>query len=229
MKRAVIIVGGGKGLRMGGELPKQFFPLNGKPVLMHTLEVFHRWDSSARLVLVIPEVFQPYWEMLCRELNCTIPHRIVHGGEMRYHSTQNALPEVADCDLIGVHDGVRPFVSVDVIEACYMAAQEKGAAIPVIQHIESLRIKDGDHSRAVDRSNYLIVQTPQVFQRDWLFEAFKQPWQPLFTEEASLVEATGKAICLVEGNIENIKITTPVDMATAEIMMRNYKKKENVA
>jgi len=219
VKRAVIIAGGGKGLRMGGELPKQFIPLNGKPVLMYTLEVFYRWDSSARFVLVIPEVFQSYWEMLCRELNCTIPHRIVQGGEMRYHSTRNALPEVADCDLIGVHDGVRPFVSVEVIESCFMAAREKGAAIPVVQHIESLRMKDGDHSRAVDRSNYLIVQTPQVFRRDWLLEAFKQPWQPLFTEEASLVEATGKSICLVEGNIENIKITTPVDFATAKVLM----------
>ena len=216
MKRAVIIVAGGKGVRMGGELPKQFIPLQGKPVLMHTLEVFHRWDSLARIVLVLPNVYQSYWEMLCRELNCTIPHRIVHGGDTRFHSTQNALSEVADCDIIGVHDGVRPFISVEVIELCFRSAEEKGAAIPVVPHSESLRIKVGDQSLAVDRSNYLIVQTPQVFYRDWLFEAYKLPWKPQFTEEASLVEATGKSIFLIEGNLENIKITTPIDLLIAE-------------
>ena len=216
MKRGIIIVAGGKGLRMGGELPKQFIPLHGKPVLMHTLEVFHRWDASAQIVLVLPDVYQSYWEMLCRELNCHIPHRIVIGGATRFHSTQNALPQVADCDLIGVHDAVRPFVAIEVIEACFQAAEEKGAAIPVVPHIDSLRIKTGDKSRAVDRSNYYIVQTPQVFRSDWLIEAYKQPWQPIFTEEASLVEFTGKPIFLIEGNIENIKITTPIDLICAE-------------
>jgi 2-C-methyl-D-erythritol 4-phosphate cytidylyltransferase len=219
VKRAVIIVAGGKGIRMGGELPKQFIPLHGKPVLMHTLEVFHRWDSTARIVLVLPDVYQSYWEMLCRELNCIIPHRIVHGGETRYHSTQNALSEVADCDLIGVHDGVRPFVSAAVIESCFKTAEEKGAVIPVVQHVDSLRVKVGDQSRAVDRSNYFIVQTPQVFRKDWLFEAYKQPWQPHFTEEASLVEASGKSIHLIEGNTENIKITTQVDLLYAKLIM----------
>ena len=220
MKRAVIIVAGGKGLRMGGELPKQFIPLQGKPVLMHTLEVFHRWDASVRIVLALPDVYQTYWEMLCRELNCNIPHRIVHGGETRYHSTQNALSEVADCDIIGVHDGVRPFVAIEVIASCFQAAEEKGAAIPVVPHSESLRVKEGGQSRAVDRSNYYIVQTPQVFLRNWLFEAYKQPWQPLFTEEASIVETTGKSICLIEGNLENIKITTPIDLLTAEWLLK---------
>ena len=219
MKRAIIIVAGGKGVRMGGELPKQFIPLNGKPVLMHTLEVFHRWDSSVRIVLVLPDVFQSYWEMLCRELNCTIPHLIVHGGETRFHSTRNALKEVADCDIIGVHDAVRPFVTPKVIESCFVTAEEKGAVIPVIPHSDSLRIKTGEQSHAVDRSNYYIVQTPQVFYRDWLLEAYKLPWQPIFTEEASLVEYTGKPIFLIDGNIENIKITTPIDLLCAELII----------
>ena len=221
MKRAVIIVAGGKGLRMGGELPKQFMPLRGKPVLMHTLEVFHRWDASSRIVLALPDVFQAYWEMLCRELNCEIPHRIVHGGETRYHSTRNALSEVADCDVIGVHDGVRPCVAIEVIEACFRAAEEKGGAIPVVPHNESLRIKVGGLNRAVDRSQYYIVQTPQVFRREWLLEAYKQPYQPLFTDEASLVEATGKPIVLIEGNPENIKITNRIDWLIAELLLIN--------
>ena len=221
MKRAVIIVAGGKGLRMGGELPKQFIPLNGKPVLMHTLEVFHRWDSSARLVLVLPEAHQSYWDMLCRELNCNIPHKIVPGGETRFHSVQNGLREAADCDLIGVHDGVRPFVTPEVIETCFRSAEEKGAVMAVVQSIDSLREKIGDQNRAVDRRNFYIVQTPQVFYRDWLLEAYKQPYQPDFFDDATVVEHYGKTIHLIEGNLENIKITTPIDILYAELFVNH--------
>jgi len=221
VKRAVIIVAGGKGLRMGGDLPKQFIPLQGKPVLMHTLEVFHRWDSSARLVLVIPDDHQPYWEILCRELNCKVPHRIVTGGEMRFHSVQNGLREVADCDFIGVHDGVRPFVTPEVIETCFRVAEEKGAVIPVVPHIDTIREVTGEQNRSADRSYFRIVQTPQVFRRDWLFEAYKQPWQSSFTDDATVVESFGKSICLIEGNLENIKITTPIDLLCAKLLMEN--------
>jgi len=217
MKRAVIIVAGGKGVRMGGELPKQFIPLHGKPVLMHTLEVFQRWDASVQLVLVIPEEQRSYWEMLCRELNCIIPHTIVAGGETRFHSVQNGLRAVApDCDLIGVHDGVRPMVSPEVIENCFRSAEEKGAVMAVVPSIDSLRMKVGHQSRAVDRRNYYIVQTPQVFYRDWLIEAYKQPYQPDFFDDATVVEHFGRTIHLIEGNLENIKITTPMDLIVAE-------------
>ena len=219
MKRAVIIVAGGKGLRMGGELPKQFIPLHGKPLLMHTLEVFYRWDSSAQLVLVIPDEHQSYWEMLCRELNCVVPYKIVKGGETRFHSVQNGLSEVADCDLIGVHDGVRPFVTPKVIETCFRTAEEKGAVMAVIPSIDSLREKIGNENRAVDRRNFYIVQTPQVFYRDWLLEAYKQPYQPDFFDDATVVENFGKTIHLIEGNAENIKITTPLDLIVAETLI----------
>ena len=216
MKRAIIIVAGGLGLRMGGNLPKQFISLHGKPVLMHTLEVFHRWDSSARVVLVLPDVYQSYWEMLCRELNCRIPHRIVHGGETRFHSVQNGLNEIADCDIVGVHDGVRPLVTPEVIEICFIAAEAKGAVMPVVPVVDSLRKKSGARSRSVDRRKYCVGQTPQVFCREWLLEAYKQPYQSTFTDDASVVESTGKSIFLIEGNLENIKITTPTDLMIAE-------------
>jgi 2-C-methyl-D-erythritol 4-phosphate cytidylyltransferase len=221
VKRAVIIVAGGKGLRMGHDLPKQFIPIQGKPLLMHTLDVFHRWDGEARLVLTLPEAHRPYWEMLCRELSYATPHRIVSGGETRYHSVRNSLSEVTDCDWVGVHDGVRPLVTPEVIEDCFLAAEEYGAALPVVPVSESIRECRGENSRAVDRDNYRIVQTPQVFRRDWLTEAYRQPCNGLFTDDASLVEAIGKRICLVDGNRENIKITTPFDLAVAEMRINN--------
>ena len=221
MKRTVIIVAGGKGIRMGGELPKQFIPLLGKPILMHTLEVFHHWDSSARLALVIPKTHQSYWDMLCRELNCVIPHRTVDGGETRFHSVQNGLREVGDCDLICVHDGVRPMVSPEVIENCFRTAEEKGAAMAVIPVVDALREKIGDQNKSIDRRNFYIGQTPQVFYCDWLLEAYKQPYQPCFFDEATVVEYFGKKIHLIEGNTENIKITNPFDLIVAEKIMEN--------
>jgi 2-C-methyl-D-erythritol 4-phosphate cytidylyltransferase len=204
---------------MGGDLPKQFLPIHGKPVLMHTLETFYRWDSSAALVLVLPEAHQSYWEMLCREIRCDVPHRMVHGGETRFHSVRNGLDAVADSDLVGVHDGVRPLVAPEVIEACFNGAEQYGAAAPAVPVTESIREVSGDGNHAVNRKNYRIVQTPQVFRRDWLTEACRQPYTSSFTDDASAVEATGKTIHLVPGNPENIKLTTPFDLAIAEKIM----------
>ncbi|MDR1332761.1 MAG: 2-C-methyl-D-erythritol 4-phosphate cytidylyltransferase [Tannerella sp.] len=215
MKRGVIVVAGGRGLRMGGDLPKQFIPVHGKPVLMHTLEVFHRWDGRAVLVVVLPEAHRAYWEMLCRELNCRIPHDVATGGETRFHSVSGALPLVSTCDVTGVHDGVRPFVTPEVIEACFTAAMQYGAAIPVVPLAESIRMCDETGSHAVDRAGYCVVQTPQVFRTDWLLEAYRQPYTPSFTDDASVVEASGRSISLVSGNRENIKITAPADLVVA--------------
>ncbi|MDR1454918.1 MAG: 2-C-methyl-D-erythritol 4-phosphate cytidylyltransferase [Tannerella sp.] len=216
MKCAVIIVAGGRGVRMGSRLPKQFLPLCGKPLLMHTLEVFHRWNADARLMLALPEMHRPYWEMLCRELDWRVPHRVTPGGETRFHSVRNALAAVDGCDWVGVHDGVRPLVAPEVIEACFRGAVRHGAALPAVPVAESLRECDGERSRAVDRTRYRLAQTPQVFRRDWLEEAYRQPYSPLFTDDASVVEAAGRDICLVPGNPENIKITTPADLLAAE-------------
>lgn len=216
MKRSVIIVAGGKGLRMGGELPKQFIPLQGRPILMHTMEVFFHWDKTVELIVVCPKEHQSYWQMLCRELNYNTPHRVVDGGETRFHSVGKGLKTVEHNGLIAVHDGVRPFVSETVIQACFTAAETFGAAIPVIPMIESVRETDGIRSRPLDRERLRIVQTPQVFRAEWLHEAYKQPYQIGFTDDASLVEAAGYPIHLVDGNRENIKITTPTDLRRAE-------------
>jgi 2-C-methyl-D-erythritol 4-phosphate cytidylyltransferase len=225
MKQAVIIVAGGRGKRMGRDLPKQFIPLHGRPVLMHTVEVFHRWNPAAALVLVLPAAHQDYWRMLCRELRCEAPHRIVTGGETRFHSVRNGLQETGDCEIVGIHDGVRPLVAPEVIEACFVAAQQRGAAIPAIPVAESIREQDGEGgSRPADRDRFCIVQTPQVFRRDWLTEAYRQPCCPHFTDDATVVEATGKTIFLVPGNRENIKITTPFDLAIAEKIMGDEQK-----
>ena len=218
MKRTVILVAGGKGLRMGGELPKQFIPLHGRPVLMHTMDAFFRWDATAEQIIVLPEEQQAYWQMLCRELNCAIPHRTVHGGETRFLSVRNGLQSVDGDGWIAVHDGVRPFVSHAVIDACFAAAELFGAAVPVLPMIDSVREVDETQSRPFDRERLRIVQTPQVFRADWLRHAYEQPYQPQFTDDASLVEAAGYPIHLVDGNRENIKITTPVDLRWAEIL-----------
>lgn len=231
MNRFVLIVAGGKGLRMGGDLPKQFIPMQGKPVLMHTLEAFHRWDASARLVLVLPKDHQPYWKMLCQEIGCKVPHGIADGGETRFHSVRNGLESLSeeirhltergDKALVGIHDGVRPFVSAAVVEACFMEADRQGAAIPVIPLVDSLREVDGDRSHPVDRSRYVAVQTPQVFEWGALMNAYDRPFDPLFTDDASVVEASGHPVQTVVGNKENIKITTPFDLLIAEALLKD--------
>lgn len=235
IRRYVLIVAGGKGLRMGGDLPKQFIPLEGKPVLMHTLETFHRWDASAELVLVLPEDHQPYWNMLCQEIGCKVPHRIANGGETRFHSVRNGLEflseEIENASegdekaFIAIHDGVRPFVSAQVIGTCFEAAEESGTAIPALPMIDSLRETDGKGSHPVDRSRYFAVQTPQVFRSDLLLKAYKQVFSALFTDDASVVEAMGESIQLVAGNQENIKITTPFDLLIAERLLMQASRK----
>ncbi|GHT35022.1 2-C-methyl-D-erythritol 4-phosphate cytidylyltransferase [Bacteroidia bacterium] len=220
-KQYVLIVAGGKGLRMGNELPKQFIPLEGRPILMHTLERFNQWDASADLLLVLPCEHRSYWEMLCRELNCIIPHRIADGGETRFQSVQNGLALVDEPGLVAVHDGVRPFVSAEVITACFEEAEQNGAAIPVVPMIDSIREQYAEgKSRPVDRRRYLAVQTPQVFRSSLVKEAYRQPYTPAFTDDASVVEALGVEIHTVAGNRENIKITDPLDLLMAEALLR---------
>ena len=212
MKNTIIIVAGGKGLRMGGDLPKQFIPLHGKPVLMHTIEAFYKWNPEACLLIVIPQEHENYWKMLCKELNFDVPHRVVYGGETRFHSVRNGLREVKSEGLIAVHDGVRPFISQEVISSCFNAAETFGAAIPVVPMIESVREVNGTESRPFDRNRLCIVQTPQVFDSELLHKAYEQPYDERFTDDASVVETSGHKIHLVDGNRENIKITTPMDL-----------------
>ncbi len=215
MERYAIIVAGGKGLRMGGEIPKQFLPIGGKPVLMRTIEVFRQAYPDIHIILVLPVSQQDYWQQLCQEYNFAVPVRIADGGETRFHSVSNGLKLIPDDTdgLVGVHDGVRPFVTVETIRRCYDEALEKGAVVPVISVVETVRQlrKDGT-SVTVPRDEYKLVQTPQTFRISLLKEAYRQPYTSFFTDDASVVEAMGKPVYLVEGNRENIKITTPADI-----------------
>ncbi|MDE6349167.1 MAG: 2-C-methyl-D-erythritol 4-phosphate cytidylyltransferase [Bacteroides sp.] len=210
-----LIVAGGKGLRMGTELPKQFLPIGGKPVLMHTLEAFYAYDSEIQLILVLPHSQQEYWRQLCREHRFSLPHSIADGGETRFHSVKNGLALVETPALVGVHDGVRPFVSREVIARCYELAAEKKAVIPVISVVETVRRMEGEGSVTVSRDDYRLVQTPQVFDAELLKAAYNQPYTSHFTDDASVVEALGTSVYLTPGNRENIKITTPFDLKIA--------------
>lgn len=220
MKRYAIIVAGGKGLRMGGELPKQFIPIEGRPVLMRTLDTFHACDESIQIILVLPRDHQDYWRELCAQYQFAVPHRIADGGATRFHSVQNGLSLVdAPESLVAVHDGVRPFVSHEVISRCYAEAEAHGAVVPVIPVVETVRQLTGEGSVTVDRNAYRLVQTPQTFRATLLRRAYEQPYTDAFTDDASVVEALGEAVTLVDGNRENIKLTTPFDLIVAKALV----------
>ena len=218
----IIIVAGGRGMRMGGDVPKQFIPIGGKPVLMHTIERFYEYNPALGIILVLPESQQAYWKSLCKDYGFTIQHTIVNGGETRFESSKNGLSAIpADEEgVVGIHDGVRPFASVKVIADCFEAARDEYAAIPVVPVAETLRYIDRQGGgKNVMRSDYRIVQTPQVFDISLLKQAFSQPYQTHFTDDASVVEALGCQISMVEGNRENIKLTTPFDLKIAETLL----------
>ena len=219
MKKYVIIVAGGKGLRMGSDLPKQFLPVGGKPVLMHTLEVFRKYDAAIQLILVLPREQQDFWKQLCREHDFDVEHRVAGGGETRFHSVKNGLALVQAPGLVGVHDGVRPFVSVDVIRRCYDLAEQHKAVIPVVDVVETLRHLTEVGSETVSRNDYKLVQTPQVFDVELLKQAYEQEFTPFFTDDASVVEAMGVPVHLAAGNRENIKITTPFDLKVGSALL----------
>ena len=222
MKRYAIIVAGGKGLRMGGDLPKQFIPIEGRPVLMRTLDTFHACDESIQIILVLPRDHQDYWRELCVQYQFAVPHRIADGGVTRFHSVQSGLSQVdAPEALVAVHDGVRPFVSHEVISRCYAEAEAHGAVVPVIPVVETVRQLTGEGSVTVDRNAYRLVQTPQTFRATLLRRAYEQPYTDAFTDDASVVEALGEAVTLVDGNRENIKLTTPFDLIVAKALVDN--------
>ena len=217
----VIIVAGGKGLRMGSDIPKQFLPIGGKPVLMRTLDRFRAYDDALQIILVLPEAQQAYWRELCGQYHFDVEYQLANGGQTRFHSVQNGLALVPDEaeGVVGVHDGVRPFPSIEVIRNCYETAKTKKAVIPVIPVVETVRHLEGEKSVTVPRGEYRLVQTPQTFDIQLLKAANRQPYNDGFTDDASVVESYGFEITLVEGNRENIKITTPYDLKIAEVLL----------
>ncbi len=216
----VIIVAGGKGERMQTTVPKQFLIVHKQPVLMHTLRCFYTFDPGMKIIVVLPEAQIQRWAGLCLDLNFEVPHSIVFGGSNRFQSVKNGLAVAPSTGLIGIHDGVRPLVSAGTIAACFQKAAATGAAIPVADVVESIRQLTTDGSMAVDRSQYKLVQTPQVFDAVILKTAYQQEYSPLFTDDASVVESSGHPVALVPGNPENIKITTPGDLVIARTMLK---------
>lgn len=216
---AVIIVAGGSGRRMGGSLPKQFMTIGGKPILMHTLQRFADVLPGARLVLVLPASRISYWQELCREYGFGVPHTVCPGGETRFDSVRLGLEQIGKARLVAVHDGVRPLVNGALIERAVADARVFGAVIPVVTPVESMRRIDLEGSHIVDRSQYRIVQTPQVFHAEVIRKAYGQPCRGEFTDDASVVEASGHPVYLCEGDYANLKITTPVDLVTAEALL----------
>lgn len=221
MEKYVIIVAGGKGLRMGGDIPKQFVPINGMPVLMRTIEAFYAYDPQINIILVLPSAHQAYWKGLCEEYHFSIPYQLANGGETRFHSVKNGLALIPSTGgVVGVHDGVRPFVAQSVIKECYEQAAQLQAVVPVTEVVETVRyIREDGGSETVPRDRYKLVQTPQVFTVDLLKKAYAQEYIPLFTDDASVVEHCGATVYLVKGNRENIKLTTPFDLKVAEALL----------
>jgi len=216
MERSTIIVAGGTGKRMGAAVPKQFLLLKGEPLLFHTLRAFHGFDPAMQLVLVLPQDHHATWDDLCAEYDFEVPHELVAGGAERFHSTQAGLVAVKHDGLVAVHDGVRPLVSTALITRCFSSAEEHGAAIPVVPISSSVRELTDEGSQPLDRSRLRAVQTPQCFRVPLLRRAFELPYDPAFTDEATLVERLGVDVHLVEGEDLNIKVTTHFDLQLAE-------------
>ena len=223
----IIIVAGGKGMRMGAEVPKQFLPIGGKPILMHTIESFHEYNPELEIILVLPKSQHEYWKQLCTEHNFNVSHTIVNGGDTRFESSRNGLAAIPDEEIgvAGIHDGVRPFVSKEVIDNCFETARDDFAAIPVLPVTDTIRYVDKQGGgKNVMRSDYRVVQTPQVFDIQLLKQAYNADYQESFTDDASVVESLGCQATMVEGNRENIKITTPFDIIVAEALLKAQQK-----
>ncbi|MBN7811716.1 2-C-methyl-D-erythritol 4-phosphate cytidylyltransferase [Algoriphagus sp. H41] len=221
MRKAAILVAGGKGTRMGGSVSKQYLPIGGKPVLMHTLQAFAEAEPGILLVLVLPGGDFSFWKKLCEECQFSLPHELVAGGESRFQSVRNGLAKLPlATELVAIHDGVRPFVSKEVIQTSFWEAEKSGSAIPVVALKDSLRKVDVDGRSAFqDRSGFRLVQTPQTFQVGKIKEAFLVEELAQFTDDATVYEYQGWGVTLIEGNIENIKITTREDLEYAEFLL----------
>ncbi len=222
MHKSIIIVAGGSGRRMGTAVPKQFLNLAGIPVLMRTMHIFYQFDPAIEMIVVLPEQQLQTWKELCVKHDFNIGHKQITGGETRFHSVKNGLSLIEEDSLTGIHDGVRPLVSFETIQRCYEVAEVHGNAVPAVGLLESAREVSAGKSRIIDREKIRLIQTPQVFQYQQLLRAYQQPYREIFTDDASVVEALGYKINLVEGNAENIKITTRFDLNVAEMILRKH-------
>jgi len=222
-KRYAIIVAGGSGSRMGGNIAKQFIELGGKPVIVHTIERFLALDNLPEIILVLPEKSKQVWKDYCFENRFTFRHTLVSGGITRFHSVKNALKYVQKGGIVAVHDGVRPFVDTNFLKELYELADKKRAVIPVVNPSDSMRIKQEEGASIItSRDKYVMVQTPQLFHTEVLISAYEQAYSPTFTDDASVVEGLGIKIVLTEGRSTNIKITNPQDLLLAQALINLF-------
>ena len=219
IKKYVIIVAGGTGKRMGGEMPKQFLPLSGKPMLMHTVRAFFDYSSDIHITLVLHPDYMDHWDDLCRQYGCPTPHRVVAGGERRFDSVKNGLDTLQGEGVVAIHDAVRPLVNQKLIADSFSEAALYGTAIPVIPLNDTIREISNGSSRIVDRTNLFMVQTPQVFSLPAIKDAYRQPYSAGFTDDAAVIEASGGKINFIPGDPENFKITFREDMTRAEMIL----------
>ena len=219
MKKFALIMAGGSGTRMKTEIPKQFIEIAGLPVIMHTILRFEQFDPEIQIILVLPENQFDLWKQLCKKHNLSKPFKLAKGGETRFHSVKNGLKLIDEEGIVFIHDAVRPLVSVQTLRNCLDTVIGKGNALPVIPVTDSVRISENDHSFPADRSKIFLVQTPQTFQTNQIISAYNCVTHSGFTDDATVLESTGFEINLVEGNRENIKITTPADLIIAEAFL----------
>ncbi len=219
--RYALIVAGGQGRRMQASVPKQFVPVAGLPILMHTLAAFHRCSPAIQLITVLPESETAHWQTLCADYQFAVPHTVVAGGSTRSASVRNGLQHVEEeFSLVAVHDGVRPMVTPELIDQSFEVAEHYGSAVATVPLKDSIREVKGEGSAAATRDNYRIVQTPQTFRTEWLRAAYAEAAEQTFSDDASLVEHSGRSIHLIEGHYRNLKITTPEDLMLAEALLK---------
>ena len=226
MKKTAIIVAGGTGQRMGTTLPKQFLAIEGKSILLHTIDQFVSAFSDINFVIVLPADYIHEGENLIAASGLSQSFQFVAGGDTRFQSVKNGLAQADPASIVFVHDAVRCLLTPDLIQRCYQQAVEKGSAIPAVSSTDTIRITEGTKHHVVDRANVMMIQTPQTFNAALLKKAFEQVYQPSFTDEANVLEASGKEVYLIEGEYENIKITRPLDLAIAEYILAKRASKD---
>ncbi len=225
MQKYVLIAAGGNGVRMDSKTPKQFLDLSAKPLVLHSIDTFLKYDQNIRIVLILPEELHQPWNKLCQQRGIHIQHILSFGGPTRFHSVQNGLRHVEDNSIVAVHDAGRPLVSLELISRVYNMAEKFGSAIPVTDVFDSVRHIQNAMSKPLDRKHIRLVQTPQCFNASLLKKAYNQSYRESFTDDATVYETLGERLYLVEGNRENIKITMPIDLITAEALLRKRKSK----
>lgn len=223
MEEHVLIVAGGRGSRMRKSIPKQFIQIGGLPILMHTIQVFYQYSQILNIILVLPESEISYWKELCGTFKFTIPHKIQSGGLTRQESVQNGLKLIENEGLVAIHDGVRPFVELKLISLGFQQAKKNGNAIASVPLKDSIRFVTVEENKSVSREDYRIIQTPQTFLASQIKAAYAET-RSSFTDDASVAESAGNKINLIEGNYNNIKITTEEDLVFAEWILSNKRK-----